>query len=63
MLHGLISMRINRPDYAWTESHVDVSLEILLRGLVAPASAAVAVASPLVGLVTAFLCMQTQHRR
>jgi len=36
MLHGLISMRIHRPDYAWTRQHVDVSLEILLRGLVAP---------------------------
>jgi AcrR family transcriptional regulator len=41
MLHGLVAMRISRPDYAWTASHVDVSLEILLRGLVAPARAAV----------------------
>ena len=37
MLHGLVSMRISRPDYAWTDTHVDVSLGILLRGLVAPA--------------------------
>lgn len=39
MLHGLISMRISRPDYQWTDTHVDVSLEILLRGLVAPSDA------------------------
>lgn len=36
MLHGLISMRISRPDYGWTDTQVDVSLGILLRGLVAP---------------------------
>jgi AcrR family transcriptional regulator len=45
MLHGLISLQISRPDYAWTDSHVDVSLEILLRGLVAPARAAAAATS------------------
>jgi len=39
MLHGLISMRISRPDYDWKDTHVDVSLEILLRGLVAPCGA------------------------
>ena len=48
MLHGLISLQISRPDYAWTESHVDVSLEILLRGLVTPTRAS-AVATPGVG--------------
>jgi AcrR family transcriptional regulator len=36
MLHGLISMRISSPDYAWKDTHVEASLEILLRGLVAP---------------------------
>jgi len=39
MLHGLVSMRISRPGYDWTETHVDVSIEILLRGLVAPSNA------------------------
>jgi hypothetical protein len=34
MLHGLISLHISRPNYDWTASHVDVSLDILLRGLV-----------------------------
>jgi len=48
MLHGLISLQISRPDYPWTESHVDVSLEILLRGLVTPTRAS-AVATPRVG--------------
>ena len=48
MLHGLISLQISRPDYAWTESHVDVSLEILLRGLVTSTRAS-AVATPRVG--------------
>ena len=38
MLHGLISMRIARPDYAWCERLEAFSLETLLRGLVrAPA--------------------------
>ena len=36
MLDGLISMRISSPEYDWKDTHVDVSLEILLRGLVAP---------------------------
>jgi len=36
MLHGLIALHISRPDYDWTPSHVDVSLDILLRGLVSP---------------------------
>ena len=34
MLHGLISMRISRPDYAWCENLESVALETLLRGLV-----------------------------
>ena len=34
MLHGLIALRISRPDYEWTSSHVDVCLDVLLRGLV-----------------------------
>lgn len=34
MLHGLISLRISRPDYEWTRSHVEVSIDVLLRGLV-----------------------------
>jgi AcrR family transcriptional regulator len=36
MLHGLISLRISRPDYEWTPSHVDVCVDVLLRGLVSP---------------------------
>jgi hypothetical protein len=36
MLHGLISLRISRPEHPWTDSHVDVCLEILMVGLVAP---------------------------
>jgi len=36
MLHGLISTRISDPDFAWIDDHVELSLEILLRGLVAP---------------------------
>ena len=41
MLHGLISMRIARPDYAWCEQLEAFSLETLLRGLLkAPAKAA-----------------------
>jgi len=33
MLHGLISTRIARPDYEWTDNHLMVSIDILLRGL------------------------------
>lgn len=36
MLHGLISMRINRPDYEWSDRLEDLSLGALLRGLIAP---------------------------
>jgi AcrR family transcriptional regulator len=32
-LHGLISARITHTDYAWTPSHVAVSIDVLLRGL------------------------------
>jgi AcrR family transcriptional regulator len=33
MLHGLISTRVSYADYPWTESHIEQSLDILLRGL------------------------------
>lgn len=33
MLHGLISARIARPDYGWTENQIEVSIGILLRGM------------------------------
>jgi len=35
MLHGLVSLRISRPEHPWTSSHVDVCLDILMAGLVA----------------------------
>jgi AcrR family transcriptional regulator len=33
ILHGLISTRVSYPDYPWTDSHIEQSLDILLRGL------------------------------
>ncbi|MCH2169834.1 TetR/AcrR family transcriptional regulator [Myxococcota bacterium] len=40
MLHGMISLRINRPDLNWTKSTLRTSLDILVRGLVRPADRA-----------------------
>jgi AcrR family transcriptional regulator len=34
LLHGLISLRISRPDYPWAESLVEVALDALQRGLI-----------------------------
>lgn len=36
LLHGLITLRANRPDLGWSEAHVDASMEALLRGWVDP---------------------------
>jgi AcrR family transcriptional regulator len=33
ILHGLISTRIRYAEYPWTDSHIEQSIEILLRGL------------------------------
>jgi len=33
ILHGLISTRVSYADYPWTDSHIEESIEILLRGL------------------------------
>jgi AcrR family transcriptional regulator len=40
MLHGLISLRTSRPDYAWSPGLVEESVDALLRGWVKPDSAA-----------------------
>lgn len=40
LCHGLISLPIQRPDYAWSKTLVDDSIDALLRGLVAPRDAA-----------------------
>jgi AcrR family transcriptional regulator len=37
LLHGLVSLRINRPDYAWSKRMLEVSVDAALRGLVLPA--------------------------
>jgi len=36
LLHGLISLRINRPDYAWSKRILEISVDAALRGLVLP---------------------------
>ncbi len=36
LLHGLISLQTNRPDYAWSESLLETSLEAMIDGLVRP---------------------------
>jgi AcrR family transcriptional regulator len=38
MLHGLIALRISRPNYEWTSSHVEVCLDVLMRGLLVPST-------------------------
>jgi len=36
LLHGLVSLRINRPDYAWSKRILEISVDAALRGLVLP---------------------------
>jgi AcrR family transcriptional regulator len=36
LLHGLVSLHINRPDYAWSKRILELSLDAALRGLVLP---------------------------
>ena len=36
LLHGIISLRISRPDLAWTKSQVSPAIDTMLRGLVEP---------------------------
>lgn len=45
ILHGLISTRISYPDYPWTGSHIEASIEILLRGLLKSSEADAAAAT------------------
>ena len=33
ILHGLVSTRVSYANYPWTDSHIEQSIEILLRGL------------------------------
>ena len=37
LLHGLVSLRINRPNYAWSKRILEISVDAALRGLVLPA--------------------------
>lgn len=37
LLHGLVSLCISRPDYAWSERILELSIDAALRGLVRPA--------------------------
>lgn len=39
LCHGLISLPIQRPDFPWSKTLVDDSIDALLRGLVAPPAA------------------------
>ena len=34
LLHGLISLQTNRPDYEWSEALIETSLEAMIDGLV-----------------------------
>lgn len=36
LLHGLVSLGISRPDYAWSERILEYSIDVALRGLVRP---------------------------
>ena len=36
LLHGLVSLRINRPDYEWSKRIIEISVDAALRGLVLP---------------------------
>jgi len=40
LLHGLISLRLSRPDHPWSPDLVEVALETLIRGTVRPTPAA-----------------------
>lgn len=40
LLHGLIHLRLCRPDHLWSPDLVEVALDAMVRGLVRPASAA-----------------------
>ncbi len=40
VIHGLVSLRINQPDYEWKERMVEHALDLLLRGLLRRDSAA-----------------------
>lgn len=35
VLHGMVSLRISRPEYAWSESLVELALDVIERGLFA----------------------------
>lgn len=39
LFHGIISLRISRPDLSWTKSQVSLAIDTMLRGLVAPGEA------------------------
>ena len=36
LLHGLVSLRIDRPDYAWSKRILEISVDTALRGLALP---------------------------
>ena len=36
LLHGLVSLRISRPDYAWSKRILELSVDTALRGLALP---------------------------
>jgi len=46
LLHGLIAMRMNRPDLPWSPALIDESIDALLRGWVAPPVPQLAHAAP-----------------
>ena len=46
VIHGLISLPINLPDYEWKERLLEHSLDLLLRGLLRPDPAALAGGGP-----------------
>jgi AcrR family transcriptional regulator len=46
VIHGLISLRINLPDYEWKERLLEHSLDLLLRGLLRRGTAAVSGGGP-----------------
>ncbi len=50
LLHGQISLRIIRPDFGWSSSLLDISLDALLDGLVRPPSKRPAAGSPSAGV-------------
>lgn len=36
VLHGLVTLQLSHPDYAWSEDLIDVALAVLERGIVTP---------------------------